>query len=280
MPVIKRILRELVGGGAQPTAQSNSAVSIDARSLMKLKNLELRAKIVFRISGGHSSQSYHGVSVEFTDYRQYSPGRRHSLCRLALVRTPGSLLYQAIRRRNQFALLPVGRSQPVDELRSLAYDKMEYARTCIATLAYYLSLQRDAVGLLTFDEEIGDYLPPRYRPGHLRRLMLSLERATSGTRTSIAPPLERIARTSNKRGLIVLVSDLLAPIDDWHQQLGYLRSRGHEVIVLRILDPAEVDFTFDTPKIFEDAETVGVFLSIPRRCVTAIYNDLMSMPVS
>jgi uncharacterized protein (DUF58 family) len=138
---------------------------------------------------------------------------------------------------------------------SLAYDKAQYAKTVAATLAYFLSLQRDAVGLVTFDEQIQENLPARYRPGHLHRIMLSLERSLAGKTTRLGPPLEQIAKTAVKRGLIVLASDLLAPIESLETQLGYLRSRGHEVVVLRVLDPAEIDFRFDEAAMFYDLES-------------------------
>ncbi len=257
MPVIKRILRELSGErGTDRPELSTSRVSIDPNSLMKLKNLELRAKVVVQgfMAGIHRSP-YHGFSVEFTDYRQYSPGDdiRHVDWKL-FARQDRYYIKRFEDETNLRCYLLA------DMSRSMSYGsgqhtKMEYARTALATLAYYLSLQRDAVGLLTFDEDIGDFLPPRYRPGQLRRLMLSLERSTAGSRTDLAPPLERIARTANKRGLIVLVSDLLAPVDDLRRNLGFLRSQGHDVIVMRILDPAELSFEFNEPKIFEDMET-------------------------
>jgi uncharacterized protein (DUF58 family) len=124
-----------------------------------------------------------------------------------------------------------------------------------ASLAYFLFTQRDAVGLLTFDEQIADYLPPRHRPGHLRRLVGLLDRQTAGRSTDIARPLEQIAESVRKRGLVVLISDLLAPVDALRPKLGNLRSRGHEVVVLRVLDPAEVDFPFAAPGMFHDLES-------------------------
>src|SRR5438094_8620358 len=127
----------------------------------------------------------------------------------------------------------------------LQYTKVEYARTAAATLAYFLSMQRDAVGLVTFDERIADYLPARYRPGHLHRLMVCLERAVAGTSTNLSAPLEQIAGAVRKRGMVVLISDLLAPTELLRARLGYLRSQGHEVVLLRVLDPAELEFSFD-----------------------------------
>ena len=135
------------------------------------------------------------------------------------------------------------------------YSKSDYARTAAATIAYFLAMQRDAVGLLLFEDRITEYLPARYRPGHLRRLMAALDREPAGRATDLVQPLEEIAATVRKRGLIILISDLLAPTDSLQTRLGYLRSRGHDVVVLRVLDPAEVDFPFTTPAMFHDVES-------------------------
>jgi uncharacterized protein (DUF58 family) len=138
---------------------------------------------------------------------------------------------------------------------SLGWSKADYARTAAATLAYFLASQRDAVGLVTFEGQIVDYLPARHRPGHLQRLLLCLERATAGSATDLAAPLEQLTRTVRKRGLVILISDLLAPIDALAGCLGQLRSRGHEVVVLRVLDPAEIEFEFHDPALFQDVES-------------------------
>ncbi|MEM7234906.1 MAG: DUF58 domain-containing protein, partial [Planctomycetota bacterium] len=135
------------------------------------------------------------------------------------------------------------------------YTKGDYARTFAATLAYFLWTQRDAVGVMTFDEGVVDYLPSRYRQGHLRRLMLALEREYAGTSTDLGAPIEQIARVVTKRSLIVLVSDLLAPLESLETQLGFLRSRGHEVVVFRVLDPKELKFDFEDAAVFEDRES-------------------------
>jgi uncharacterized protein (DUF58 family) len=138
---------------------------------------------------------------------------------------------------------------------TLTYNKIDYARTVAGTLAYFLAGQRDAVGLVTFDQEIAEIAPARYRPGHLHRLMICLERAVAGKSTNLAAPLEQVAATVRKRGMVVLVSDLLAPPESLRQHLGFLRSQGHEVTLMRILDPAEIDFSFSKPAQFTDLET-------------------------
>jgi uncharacterized protein (DUF58 family) len=158
---------------------------------------------------------------------------------------------------------------------SLEYTKVEYARTAAATLAYFLSMQRDAVGLVTFNEAIVDYMPARYRPGHLHRLMVSLERAVAGTATDLGSPLEQIANTVRKRGMLVLISDLLADTDALQSRLAYLRSQGHEIVLLRVLDPAEVDFTFNQAATFVDLES-GRDLYIDPAAAKQIYQKNFS----
>src|SRR5260221_7770815 len=187
---------------------------IDPAALMRIKNLELRDKVVVDgfLSGLHKSP-VHGFSVEFTEYRQYSPGDdlRYLDWRL-YARSDRYYLKRFEDETNLRCYLLVDLSRSMG-FRSLAYSKADYAKTVAATLAYFLTLQRDAVGLIAFDQGIRECLPARFRPGHLHRLMIALEQSLAGTATDLAAPLEQVARTARKRGLIVLLSDLLAPID-------------------------------------------------------------------
>jgi uncharacterized protein (DUF58 family) len=206
------------------------------------------------LSGLHRSP-YHGFSVEFSEYRPYSPGDdpRYLDWRL-YARTDRYFVKRFEEETNLrcHILLDMSRSMGFG---SLPYSKAEYAKTAAATLAHFLSLQRDAVGVLTFDERIQEYLPPRYRPGHLHRLMLCLEHTLAGRSTNLELPIEQIAATVKKRGLIILISDLLAPSEALGNRLAYLRARGHEVVLWRILDPAETDFRFRDAVMMEDLET-------------------------
>lgn len=223
---------------------------------MRIKNLQLRAKVVVEgfFSGLHRSP-YHGFSVEFSEYREYSPGDdpRYLDWRL-YARSDRYYVKRFEDETNLRCYLLVDMSRSMG-FQSLSYNKAEYAKTAAGTLAYFLSLQRDATGLVTFDKHIVEYLPARYRPGHMHRVMLALEHSLAGTETRLEPPIEQIARTVKKRGLIIMISDLLAPVDSLETQLGYLRSRGHEVVLMRVLDPAEVHFTFERPAMFEDMES-------------------------
>jgi uncharacterized protein (DUF58 family) len=237
-------------------AGSSTASFIDPHTLMRIKSLQLRAKIIVQgfLSGLHRSP-HHGFSVEFSEYRQYSPGDdpRYLDWRL-FARTDRYYIKRFEEETNLRCHLLVDLSRSMG-FGSLAYTKVDYARTAAATLAYFLAMQRDAVGLVTFDERIADYLPARYRPGHLHRLMVCLERAVAGASTDLASPLEQIAATVRKRGMLVVMSDLLAETDALSANLALLRSQGHEIVLLRVLDPAEVDFNFPNAATFVDLES-------------------------
>jgi uncharacterized protein (DUF58 family) len=240
--------------GQATIARDSSA--IDPRALMRIKSLQMRAKVAVEgfIKGIHRSP-YHGFSVEFSEYREYSPGDDTRFIDWKLFAR--SDRYQVKRFEDETNLrcyLVVDTSRSMG-YRSGDYSKGDYARTAAATIAYFLSRQRDAVGLLTFDEKITNYLPPRHRPGQLRRLIGMLEREPEGHATDLAKPLEEIAATVRKRGLVILISDLLVPLDTLRTRLGYLRSRRHDVVLLRVLDPAEVNFTFTNPSMFQDVES-------------------------
>ena len=148
---------------------------------MAIRNLELRARVVVEgfWSGLHRSP-YHGFSVEFTEYRPYSQGEdtRYLDWRL-YARSDRFYLKKFEDETNLRCHLLVDHSRSMS-YRSLAYSKSDYARTFAATLAWFLHQQGDAVGLLTFGETIHDFLPARHRAGHLRRLMLQLERGATG----------------------------------------------------------------------------------------------------
>jgi uncharacterized protein (DUF58 family) len=241
--------------GRRP-AGSQGTSFVDPRALLRIKDLQLRAKVVVEgfFSGLHRSP-YHGLSVEFSEYRHYTSGDdpRYLDWRL-YARTDRYYVKRFEDETNLRCHLLVDMSRSMG-FGSEDWTKAEYARTAAATLAYFLSLQHDAAGLVTFDEAIVDYLPARYRPGHLRHLMVALERPVSGRGTDLGAPIEQIARTVTKRGMVIIISDFLASLETLEVHLGYLRARGHEVVVLRVLDPAEENFPFREPALFHDLES-------------------------
>ncbi|MCU0915935.1 MAG: DUF58 domain-containing protein [Planctomycetes bacterium] len=229
---------------------------IDPVALMKIKSMELRAKAVVEgfWKGIHRSP-YHGFSVEFTEYRQYAFGD-----------DPRYLDWRVYARSDRFYIKKFEDETNLrchlllDHSRSMgyasgAYSKAQYAGTLAATLAYFLFTQGDAVGLATFDDQIREYLPPRNRASYLRRLLLTLETQPAGRATSLGPPLQRLAGMLTRRGMIVLISDLLTSIERLERDLGYLCAGGHDVVVFHVLDPAELSFDFTAPALFQDVET-------------------------
>lgn len=242
-------IRSAAEGGA-------SDVSIDPLAVMRIKSLPLRAKAVVEgfYNGLHRSP-FHGFSVEFSEYRPYTTGDDlRGLDWKVYARSDRYYIKKFEDETNRRCYLVLDQSKSMG-FGSLDYSKIEYARTLSATLAYYLTLQRDSVGLMTFDESIGEFISARQREGHLRQLMISLSRPVAGTGTDLNLPLNQIAALVRRRGLIVLVSDLLAPIETLRTNLAYLRSRGHEVMILRILDPHELNFHLDAPSMVVDMET-------------------------
>lgn len=229
---------------------------IDPATLMRIKSLELRAKsVVEGFASGLNRSPYHGFSVEFTEYRQYSAGDDLRYLDWKLyARSDRYYIKRFEDETNLRCHLLVDLSRSMD-YGSGSYTKADYARTLAATFSYFLTTQRDAVGLMTFDETIGETIPARYRSGHFRSLMVALERKVSGKATSLAAPLDRAAEQFNRRGMVVLLSDLLTETAELESQLGLLRARGHEVLLFQILDPAELNFDFDEPALFHDVET-------------------------
>ena len=243
-----------------PASTSTPALAaaklIDPQALMTIRSLELRARAVVEgfWSGIHRSP-YHGFSVEFTEYRQYSPGddTRYVDWRV-FARTDRYFIKKYEDETNLRVHLLVDQSRSMD-YGSGNYTKATYASTLAATLAYFLHLQGDAVGLLTFDEQVRDYLPARHRVGHLRQLMLALERPAAGKATDLDAPLERITSLIRKRGLVALISDFLAPLDRLEKNLIALTAGGHEVTVFHIADAAELNLGIESAAIFEDVES-------------------------
>jgi uncharacterized protein (DUF58 family) len=235
---------------------ASEAAEIDPLAVMRIKDLQLRAKAVVEgfYNGLHRSP-FHGFSVEFSEYRPYAVGDDlRSLDWKLFARCDRYYIKKFEDETNRRCYLILDQSKSM-AFGSLEYTKIQYARTLVATIAYYLTQQRDSVGLLTFDETIGDFISARHRPGHLRQILVCLSKPVSGSGTDLGAPLRQIASLVRRRGLILLVSDLLAPTESLRTNLAYLRSRGHEVIILRTLDPSELELKLDSPSMVVDMES-------------------------
>ncbi len=246
---------------------------IQPEVLSRISNLELMARSVVEgfIVGLHRSP-YKGFSVDFMEYRPYIPGDD-------LMRVDWKLYARSDRyyvkefedeTNTRLNLL-------VDVSHSMGYTstsvtKLEYSFYLAAALAYLMIRQRDAVGLTLFDDKIIERIPPRSSKGHLHTILTHLERAELGAQTALGKPLHELAEQQRRRGLMVVISDLLADVDDLIDGLKHFRFNGHEVIVFHILDPQEVQFDFTDVVEFEDLET-GEKMLIEAESAREVYLD-------
>jgi uncharacterized protein (DUF58 family) len=240
-----------------PSASTYPPASyIDPVALLQIGSLELRARAVVEgfFAGLHRSP-YHGFSVEFTEYRQYVPGDdpRRLDWRL-YARSDRYFVKQYEDETNLRCHLLVDNSRSM-AFGTLPHTKAEYAKTLAATLGYFLHIQRDAVGLVLVDEQIDAFIPARHRAGQFRRIVHALDRPPVGRATHIAEALEQVAQRVHKRGMLVLISDFLTPLEALATRFTYLQARGHDVIAFQVLDPAELSFDFDEPTLFTDMES-------------------------
>jgi uncharacterized protein (DUF58 family) len=244
--------------------------------LARIGGLELKARTVVEgfLSGLHRSP-LKGFSVEFAEYRQYFPGDDLSTMDWKVfARTDRHYVKKFEEETNLRGqlLLDVSASMLYG---SGAMNKLEYASCLAASLAYLMTRQRDAAGLVTFDDQIRSVVPPSIRPGHLKSVLLTLDRLEPGKRTDAARPLHQLADGLTKRGMIVLISDLLDEPARVIDGLKHFRFRGNDVVVFHVLDPAELTFPFEAPARFEDLESGDIVTATPRS-VRADYLSAMS----
>ena len=229
---------------------------VDMETLMAIQDLQWRARtVVDGLNNGMHRSPLHGFSVEFSEYRPFSEGDDpRSIDWKLYARSDRYYIKKFEDETNRRCYLVVDQSKSM-EYRSIAYSKLDYARTLAATLAFHLSQQRDAVGMVTFDSEIADVLTARFRTGQLKRLLSLLERKPSGDRTDLRGPLAQVAELVRQRSLMIVISDFLVPPEELRVPLGYLAARKHEVVLLRILDPNEIDFNGSRPVMIRDIES-------------------------
>jgi uncharacterized protein (DUF58 family) len=229
---------------------------INPAALMRIQSLELRAKVIVEgLWKGMHRSPYHGFSVEFSEYRAYAQGDDpRYIDWKVLARSDRCFIKKFEDETNLRCQLVVDHSRSM-RFGSGAMNKADYAATFAATLALFLMRQGDAVGLTTFGPTLQEHIPARNRPGHLRRLMLELEKAAPEGATALDLSVQQLAELLRKRGLICLISDLLAPVEKLERQLGWLGAMGHDIVLFHVMDRAEIDFNFDKPAQFRDAES-------------------------
>ncbi len=233
-------------------------------TVAKLDNMALRARLVVEgyIIGQHKSP-YHGFSVEFAEHRAYGPGDeiRHIDWKL-YGKTDRYYVKQYEEETNlkAYILLDTSRSM---KYTSGKVTKLDYASYLSAALSYLMLNQRDGTGLILFDEKIQTYIPPRSTSSHLNTLLKHLEKPKLGSDTEIGSVLHEMAERIKKRGLIILISDLMDNQESVLSGLKHFRHNKQEVILFHILDRKELEFDFNARTRFKDMENASLLTTEP-----------------
>jgi uncharacterized protein (DUF58 family) len=249
---------------------------LDPAVVARLGSLELKARTIVEglLSGLHRSP-FKGFSVEFAEYRQYIPGDDLATIDWKVYARSDRHYVKKFEEETNLDCHVV-----FDASGSMAYGsrgltKFEYAQCLAASLGYLMNRQRDAVGLTAFDASITTMLPASARPGHLRAFLITLDRLQPGRETDVARPLHQLADSLTKRGMVVLISDLLDEPERVVSGLKHFQFRGTDVIVFHVLDPDEVKFPFQRATRFEDLETDEEVMAVPS-VVRAHYLEAMT----
>jgi uncharacterized protein (DUF58 family) len=243
---------------------AGTARYLDPAIIARLGTIDLKARTIVEgfLTGLHRSP-YKGFSVEFAEYRQYLPG--DDLATLdwkVFARSDKHFVkkYEEETNLTCHLLLDVSGSMGY---ASGEVTKLQYASYLTGALAYLMHRQRDSFGLIAFDDSISTLLPASARSSHLRMVLLALERLKAGAGTNVAKPLRDLATAVRKRGMVVLVSDLLDEPASILEGLKHFRYRGTEVIVFHVLDPYELKFPFEQAARFRDMETHEEVMAVP-----------------
>ena len=241
-------------GGANAEARRY----LDPAIVARLAHLDVRARLVVEgfIAGMHRSP-FHGFSVEFAEHRPYMPGDPlKNLDWKVLARNDRYLVKQYTEETNLrcHLLLDLSGSMAFQSPRA-SLSKLEYARSLAAALAYLMLGQQDAVGAMLFADRPLGFIPPRSVRSHLDVLLKALASGQPQGRTKLGPSLHELAERIKRRGLIVLLSDLMDRPEEVLSGLQHFRHRHHEVIVFHVLDPDEIEFPYHDTSTFVDMES-------------------------
>jgi uncharacterized protein (DUF58 family) len=237
----------------------------DPEGLARVGNMELVARQVVEgfLTGRHRSP-YHGFSVEYLDHRAYTPGDEiRSLDWKILARTDKYYvkLFQDETNLRAYILLDCSRSMT---FQSGKMSKLDWASYLAAALAYLMLHQNDAVGLVVFDREPREYLSPRARPTQFRRILDVLDQPPVGGDTDVGTMLHQLAERIKRRGLVILISDLIDDQAKIANGLQHFRHNNHEVVVFHVMDEAELTLPYDRLTRFKDMEGVGRVVANPK----------------
>ena len=246
---------------------------MDVPTINKIDNLFLRAKLVVEgfIIGMHKSP-YHGFSVEFSEHRPYGYGDEIKYIDWKLWGKTDRFYIKQFEEETNLKCHLI-----VDKSSSMGYSsgnltKFDYSKSLSAALIYLMIKQQDAVGLTTFDKKLNITIPPKSKTTHLNLLLKTMHNCKIGGETNISLLLHSLAESITKKGLIILISDLLDDEKNIIKGLRHFRHKGHEVIIFHIMDPKELNLDFDKNINFIDVENNDQ-LKIDSRQIKSSYNN-------
>ena len=258
------------------------AVGVDKRKYLRpetvalLNSMSLRARLV--VEGyiiGHHRSPYHGFSVEFAEHRSYGPGDEIKHIDWKLFGKTDRLYVKRYEEETNLRAHII-----LDTSKSMLYSsgkvsKLSYANSLAASLSYLMINQQDAVGIAKFSDKIDTFIPPNARPSHLNLILSQLDDRDSGNDTQIGIVLHELADRIKKRGMVILISDLLDKPKNIMKGLKHFRHQNQEVIVFHIQDRKESEFDFDTRTKFFDMETGEEIVTEPWH-IRSNYHELVS----
>lgn len=230
----------------------------------RLASIELKARLVVEgfIVGLHRSP-YHGFSVEFAEHRQYMPGDDFKHIDWKVYgKSDRFFIKQFEEETNLKAYILLDASNSMG-FKSDGITKLEYGSYLAASLSYLMLRQQDAPGILIYDEAVRSYIPPKGARSHINPILKQLNNTLPSNKTDAAVAFHELAERIKRRGLIIVISDLLDDPQKMLLGLKHFRHRQHEVIVFQILDPFERNFAYKSEARFKDMETGRELLTDP-----------------
>ncbi|HEY4232865.1 MAG TPA: DUF58 domain-containing protein [Lacipirellulaceae bacterium] len=259
------------------SAAVTSSEFLDPHMLAKLRGLELRAaRIVEGYVAGLHRSPYQGFSNEFAEHREYTPGDDLRYVDWKVFgKTDKFYLKQFEAETNLICYLLLDISESMQYQGPTApLSKLTYAQCVAASLAYLILHQHDSVSLATFDDDVRQLVRPSSSPTQLKQLLHVMEGTSAERKTRTGPIFHELAERLTRRGIVVIVSDLFDNPEAMLAGLKHFRHRRHDVIVVHLLDPAEIDFPFQHVTLFKGLEALGDVVTEPRSLRAAYLQEV------
>ncbi|MCH2178926.1 MAG: DUF58 domain-containing protein [Mariniblastus sp.] len=246
--------------------ESDNEKYLDPKTLDRIKRIDVRARLVVEgfITGQHRSP-YNGFAIEFAAHREYAPGDdlRHIDWKV-WSKTDRLYIKEYEEETNLKCHILLDCSKSMRYGEAAGWSKYDYSATAAASLAYLMQQQQDAVGLVTFSNQVDLNLKASSHPSHLKLIFHELQKMEPDRKTDVTEPFLALASQIRQRGMIVLFSDLFLAPEDLAKAMSQFRLRGHEVVVFHVMHNDEVEFPFDDNTLFRGMETEAQLHTEPR----------------